>query len=56
MCIVNLQKAILTYSTLIEAEKWYAKALETSSEPEMVYNYSQMLKANGKYEESNTAA
>ncbi len=54
MCIVNLQKAILTYSTLIEAEKWYAKALETSSEPEMVYNYSQMLKANGKYEESNT--
>ena len=38
----------------VEAEKWYAKALETSSEPEMVYNYSQMLKANGKYEESNT--
>lgn len=36
-----------------EAEKWYAKALETSEEPEMVYNYSQMLKANGKYEESN---
>ena len=37
----------------VEAEKWYAKALETASEPEMVYNYSQMLKANGKYEESN---
>jgi outer membrane protein OmpA-like peptidoglycan-associated protein/tetratricopeptide (TPR) repeat protein len=35
------------------AEKWYAKALETASDPEMVYNYSQMLKANGKYEESN---
>ena len=37
----------------VEAEKWYAKALETSSDPEMVYNYSQMLKANGDYEESN---
>ena len=37
----------------VEAEKWYAKALETATDPEMVYNYSQMLKANGKYEESN---
>ena len=37
-----------------EAEKWYAKALETSEEPEMIYKYSQMLKANGKYEASNT--
>ena len=37
----------------VEAEMWYAKALETSSSPEMIYNYSQMLKANGKYEESN---
>ena len=37
----------------VEAEKWYAKALETTSNPEMIYNYSQMLKANGKYEESN---
>jgi len=36
-----------------EAEKWYAKALETSEDPEMLYKYSQMLKANGKYEESN---
>ena len=35
------------------AEKWYAKALETSQSPEMIYKYSQMLKANGKYEESN---
>lgn len=39
----------------VEAERWYAKALETSSEDaEMIYKYSQMLKANGKYEESNT--
>ncbi|MGR7812637.1 OmpA family protein [Lacinutrix undariae] len=37
----------------VEAERWYAKALETSEQPEMIYKYSQMLKANGKYEESN---
>ncbi|WP_299121588.1 OmpA family protein [uncultured Winogradskyella sp.] len=37
----------------VEAERWYAKALETSDNPEMIYKYSQMLKANGKYEESN---
>lgn len=37
----------------VEAEKWYAKALETSNEPEMIFKYSQMLKANGNYEESN---
>ncbi len=37
-----------------EAERWYAKALETMDEPEMYFKYSQMLKANGKYEESNT--
>jgi len=36
-----------------EAEKWYAKALETSNDTEMIFKYSQMLKANGKYEESN---
>jgi len=36
-----------------EAEKWYAKALESSEDPEMVYKYSQMLKANGKYDQSN---
>ena len=37
----------------VEAERWYAKALETSEEPEMIYKYSEMLKANGKYKESN---
>ena len=35
------------------AEKWYAKALEGSDDAETIYKYSQMLKANGKYEESN---
>jgi len=38
----------------IDAEKWYAKALVSSSDPEMIYKYSEMLKANGKYDESNT--
>ncbi|MBL85544.1 MAG: cell envelope biogenesis protein OmpA [Winogradskyella sp.] len=37
----------------VEAEKWYAKALESEDNPEMIYKYSEMLKANGKYEESN---
>ncbi|WP_040282320.1 OmpA family protein [Psychroserpens damuponensis] len=37
----------------IEAERWYAKALESSQSPDMIFKYSQMLKANGKYEESN---
>jgi len=36
-----------------EAEKYYAKALEYSDEPELIYRYAQMLKANGKYEASN---
>lgn len=36
-----------------EAERWYAKALETSQDSETIYNYSQMLKANGKYKESS---
>ncbi|ARV09815.1 cell envelope biogenesis protein OmpA [Winogradskyella sp. PC-19] len=38
----------------VEAERWYAKALESSENPEMIYNYAEMLKANGKYEASNT--
>ncbi|QRM88430.1 OmpA family protein [Lacinutrix sp. WUR7] len=37
----------------VEAEKWYAKALETSQDPETMINYVQMLKANGKYDKSN---
>ena len=37
----------------VEAERWYAKALETSEDAEMIYNYAQMLKVNGKYDASN---
>ncbi len=45
-CYFNIFKTV-------EAERFYAKALESSSNPELIYKYSQMLKANGKYEESN---
>ncbi len=37
----------------VEAERWYAKALESSDNPESIFKYAEMLKANGKYEESN---
>jgi len=36
-----------------EAERWYAKALAGSEDPELIYKYSQMLKANGKFNQSN---
>ncbi|TPV34822.1 cell envelope biogenesis protein OmpA [Paucihalobacter ruber] len=37
----------------VEAERWYAKALAGSDDPEMMFKYSQMLKSNGKYKQSN---
>ncbi|HEY0111120.1 MAG TPA: OmpA family protein [Fibrella sp.] len=36
-----------------EAARWYAKATETQQDPETYYRYAQMLKAEGRYEESN---
>lgn len=36
-----------------EAARWYAKAIEKPQDAETYYRYAQMLKANGKYEESN---
>lgn len=36
-----------------EAAKWYAKAVETEQDAETYYKYAQMLKAEGRYEESN---
>lgn len=50
----RLAEANYNIFNTIEAEKWYAKALETAQAPEMVFKYSEMLKANGKYEASNT--
>lgn len=34
------------------AETWYAKALDYSTEPSVFFKYGQMLKANGKYKEA----
>src|SRR5690606_18060944 len=36
-----------------EAAKWYARLIETPQEAEVYFKYAQMLKADGKYEESN---
>ena len=36
-----------------EASKWYAKATEQQQDAETYYRYAQMLKAEGKYAESN---
>ena len=37
----------------VDATTWYAKAIKTNQDAETYYRYAQMLKANGKYEESN---
>ena len=37
----------------VEAEKWYATLAEDSTDPDIIFKYSQMLKANGKYKLSN---
>jgi outer membrane protein OmpA-like peptidoglycan-associated protein len=37
----------------VEAARWYAKATEKPQDAETYYRYAQMLKSNGKYEESN---
>lgn len=50
----QLAEAYYNIFNTVEAERWYAKALESSQAPEMIFKYSQMLKANGKYEASNT--
>lgn len=37
----------------MEAEKWYAKAVQIKQDPETYYRYAQMLKSNGKYTEAD---
>jgi outer membrane protein OmpA-like peptidoglycan-associated protein/tetratricopeptide (TPR) repeat protein len=49
----QLAEAYYNVFNTVEAEKWFEKTLETSEAPEMIYKYAQMLKANGKYEQSN---
>ena len=36
-----------------DAEKWYAKIINDDPDAEIIFRYSEMLKANGKYKESN---
>lgn len=36
-----------------EAEKWYALTVKSSKDAETLYNYIQVLKYNGKYDEAN---
>lgn len=50
----RLAEANYNIFNTVEAERWYAKALENSKDPETIYRYAQMLKANGKYQASNT--
>ncbi len=40
------------YNT-VEAEKWYELAVKSKQDSETYFRYAQMLKSNGKYEESN---
>ena len=49
----QLAEAYYNIYKTVEAEKYYAKALETSESPETVFKYAQMLKANGKYKNSD---
>jgi len=62
--IVDKQKAdVYVYKQLadcyynvfnsVEAEKWYAKSIESTQDAEVYFRYAQMLKANKKYEEAN---
>lgn len=39
-------------SNTIEAEKWYSKTLENTTEKEAIFRYSQVLKLNGKVAEA----
>ena len=36
-----------------EAEKWYSKIINDNPNADIIFRYSEMLKANGKYKESN---
>lgn len=50
----KLAEANYNIFSTVESEKWYAKAIAAgAAEPEMLFKYSEMLKANGKYAASN---
>ena len=45
----QLAEAYYNVFNTVDAEKWYAKTLESSEAPELIFKYAQMLKANGKF-------
>ena len=51
--ISQLAESYYNIFNSVEAEKWYSKIVESTSDSEVIYKYAQMLKANGKYKESN---
>ena len=51
--ISQLAESYYNIFNSVEAEKWYSKLVGSSSDPEVIYKYAQMLKANGKYKLSN---
>jgi len=52
--IINqLAECYYNISNNLEAEKWYSKLANKTKNINVIFKYSQVLKANGKYEESN---
>ena len=51
--VAQLAECYYNIFNTVEAEKWYATLAEDSSDPNIIFKYSQMLKANGKYKLSN---
>ena len=51
--VAQLAECYYNIFNTVEAEKWYATLVEDSSDPDIIFKYSQMLKANGKYKLSN---
>ena len=51
--VAQLAECYYNIFNTVEAEKWYATLAEKSSNPDIIFKYSQMLKANGKYKLSN---
>ena len=51
--VAQLAECYYNIFDTVEAEKWYATLAEESSNADIIFKYSQMLKANGKYKLSN---
>ena len=51
--VAQLAECYYNIFNTVEAEKWYATLAEESSNADIIFKYSQMLKANGKYKLSN---